>query len=160
MTTDHPAMDALARARRAYEEGLLREALALSEAAHQILQRIPGTPHQAGLVASFYGLLLGTVGRRPHQGLALAREAARGAFWEPRVYEHLARLHLATGERGDALAVIERGLHIAPDDRDLVALRRSLGVRQNLPIPFLPRNHFLNRWLGRARAKRVVPSPA
>lgn len=149
----HPALETLRRATNAYRLGQAREALALAEAAYRIATEIPGAPPQVGTISSFYGLLLGTVGRRPEEGLGLCREAAGRNFWEPEVYEHMARLQMSLGERRAALETIERGLALSPEDRGLLEFRQSLGVRRSPPVPFLDRSHPVNRWMGMWRAR-------
>lgn len=156
----HPALDTLRRAVNAHRLNQSREALALAEAAYRMLQQIPGAPPQSGSVISFYGFLLGTVGKRPADGLALCREAVADHFWEPRVYEHLARLELAIGERKHALEATERGLALAPEDRDLLQFRTQLGVRQAPPIRFLHRSHPINVFFGRLRRRPADPTTA
>jgi tetratricopeptide (TPR) repeat protein len=150
----HPALDTLRRAVNAHRLNQAREALALAEAAYRMLQQIPGAPPQSGSVVSFYGFLLGTVGRRPAEGLALCREAVADHFWEPRVYEHMARLELAIGERRRALEAAERGLALSPEDRDLLGLRSDLGIRKSPPIRFLDRSHPINVFFGRMRRRQ------
>jgi hypothetical protein len=70
-------------------------------------------------------------------------------FWEPRVYEHLARLELLLGSRRNALEALNRGLAVADGDRELRALRESLGRRRRPPVAFLGRSHPINVTLGR-----------
>lgn len=149
----HPAIDTLQRATNARKLGRDREALALAEAAYRMLTQIPGAPPQSGAVVSFYGLMLGTAGQRPAEGRRMCREAVAQHFWEPRVYEHLARLEFAMGERRRALEAAERGLALAPDDRDLRSIRSQLGVRRPPSIRFLHRSHPLNVFIGRLRSR-------
>jgi hypothetical protein len=146
---DHPGFAALARSRAAHRNGHSREALALAEAAHRMLRDIPGAPKDASVIPSWYGFLLGTVGSRSSEGLALCRSAAETLFWEPEVHENLARLQLACGNRKDAVASIERGLSLAPEHAGLLDLRTSIGWRRRPPLPFLDRSHPLNKALGK-----------
>lgn len=146
---DHPSFDTLARSRAAHRNGQAREALALAAASFRMLREIPGAPRDAAIIPSWYGLLLGTVGSRASEGLALCRNAASELFWEPRVLENLARLELACGHRKDAVATLERGLAIAPDDEGLHELRAEMGRRKRPPLPFLERSHPVNRTLGK-----------
>lgn len=156
---DHPALETLRRAVNCYRLGQPREALALAEAAYKMTDEIPGAPVHTGVVGSWYGFLLGTIGRRPADGLAICRAAAANNFWEPRAYELLAKLELAIGNRRQALETAERGLAVAPEDQELSAFRQSLGVRKAPPFPFLGRQHPLNRWIGRLRTKNVGVRP-
>jgi tetratricopeptide (TPR) repeat protein len=146
---DHPSFDTLARSHAAHQNGQAREALALAAASYRMLRDIPGAPRDAAIIPSWYGLLLGTVGNRASEGLALCRNAASELFWEPRVHENLARLEMACGHRKEAVSALERGLAIAPENRELRELRHQLGRRRKPPLPFLDRSHPLNRVLGR-----------
>jgi hypothetical protein len=95
-----------------------------------------------------------TVDGRLAEGLRLCREAADVVFWEPRVFEHLARLEIEAGSRSRALDAVRRGLNLAPGDRDLLAIRRWLGVRRKPPIGFLHRENVLNQLFGRLTYRR------
>ncbi|RMG48944.1 MAG: hypothetical protein D6718_00730 [Acidobacteria bacterium] len=143
----------------AHRAGRPREALALAEAAWKMTREIPGAPPRAAVVQSWYGYLLATVAGKRRDGMELCRDALRRVFWEPRCYELLARLEIESGFRRKALETIERGLQVAPDDPDLQAIRRWLGIRRPPPFPFLDRAHPLNRWVGRL-LHRARPQPA
>lgn len=156
----HPCFSTLERALIAYRSGRTREALALAEAAFRLSKDLPGASTQAGAVSSWYGYLLGTVGGNLDDGLLLCRDAAEHVFWEPRVFENLARLEIEAGSRTAALAAIRRGLNLNPEDRELKVIRRWLGVRRPPAVRFLGRNHPLNRFLGQLthRPPRIVAS--
>ena len=53
---------------------------------------------------------------------------------------------------------------IDPGNAAIRALLEEFGSRRSQVLPFLPRGHLLNRWLGRARARlatvRGTPSAA
>lgn len=146
---DHPCFATLVRSRAAHKSGQSREALALAEASYRMLRDIPGAPRDAAVIPSWYGFLLGTVGNRRSEGLALCRNAASELFWEPLVHENLARLELACGHRKDAVSTLERGLALAPDHDGLRELRTQMGRRRPPPLPFLGRENRVNRVLGR-----------
>jgi hypothetical protein len=154
--SEHPSFKTLERARQAYRAGQMQEALAFAEAAHRMVAEIAGTTPQVGLVTAWYGFLAGTIGGRAAEGLRHCREAARTCFWDPRVFELLARLELRVGSRRRALAAICRGLQLAENDRELLALRNSMGLRRSPPLSFLDRKHFLNRYLGSIRHRMLT----
>ncbi len=149
----HPSQETLQRAIRAFRHGHPREALALAEAAHRMVEEIPGNPPHAGLAASWRSYLRALVDDELLEGLEGVRAAATIAFWEPRVFSHLAQLELRVGSRRRALDAVRRGLVLAPEDRELLAIRAELGVRQDPPLRFLSRTHPVNRMLGAWRAK-------
>ena len=148
---NHPALKTLERTRMAIRANALGEAYALAEAAHRMLEQIPGAPPQALVASSYYGYLHGTVGGHPREALEICRHAAHAVFWEPRVFEFLARLELLVGTRSRALGAVERGLQLSASDRELNALRKSLGMRQPPPVSFLHRGHPVNVVLGKIR---------
>lgn len=150
---EHPCFETLNRATKAWNTGRRNQAFALAEAAWRMVQDIPGAPPQAGLVGSWFGYLLARVDGKLTEGLELVRQAADTAFWEPRVFEHLAVLELEAGSRRRCLNALRRGLALAPDDPDLARLRRRLGIRRRPSVGFLNRRHPLNRLLGQMRRR-------
>jgi hypothetical protein len=150
----HPCFTTLDRALVAYRKGRHREALALADAAWKLTKQVPGAPTHAAVVGSWLGFLMATVDSRLRDGLKLCREAADVVFWEPRVFDHLARLEIQAGSRQRALAAVRRGLKLSPDDRDLQSVRRWLGVRRRPPIRFLHRDNPLNRLFGKLSYKQ------
>ena len=102
---------------------------------------------------SYYGLCLGLVERRFNEGLELCRSAAKEEFFNPELYHNLARVHLAFGFKAEGIRYVRRGLMIDPGHPGMRTELRQLGVRQPPMLPFLPRRHPLNRWLGRVRER-------
>jgi tetratricopeptide (TPR) repeat protein len=95
-----------------------------------------------------YSLCLG-YGKELRRGIELCKRAQNADPRNPHIYWCLAQLHLLGGSRKDAIEAVERGLRAVPDNFVLLRLRKRLGVRQPLPIPFLDRKHRLNIRLGR-----------
>lgn len=152
----HPSISTLERAVLAFRRGLGREALALAEAAWQMAEKIPNAPPEAWMAESWYGYLLGTMARRPQEGLSRCRSAAAKVSWDPRSFEFLARLELATGNRKEAWEALQRGLELAPDNPELIILKQTLGVRRPPPLPFLHRSNPVNILLGRLRSRLTL----
>jgi hypothetical protein len=142
----------------AFRLGRKREALALAEAAHQMVIEIPNGPAQDGEASAWYGYLLALTAGQLKEGLDVCRRTAARCFWEPRVHEYLARLELAAGLRRNAIAACERGLALSPDDVELTTLRETMGVRRSPALRFLNRSHPLNRWFGRLRGQPRRPT--
>jgi tetratricopeptide (TPR) repeat protein len=144
-------MDATFTAEEHYQRGLAlldtergAEALEHFRAAHA-LER-PNARY-----ASYYGLGLALVERRFNKGVELCREAVKVEFFAPDLYRNLARVHLAFGFKIEGLRYLRRGLMIDPANAPILDDLRELGMRQRPVLNFLPRRHFLNRWLGRLR---------
>lgn len=78
--------------------------------------------------------------------VAVSREST-----DPELHLNLARVQAQSGNRTGALSSIERGLRIAPYHRGLRRALKRLDRRKQPPLPFLDREHPLNRALGKAR---------
>jgi tetratricopeptide (TPR) repeat protein len=102
---------------------------------------------------SYYGLCLALVESRFNEGLELCRSAAKEEFFNPELYHNLARVHLAFGFKAEGIRYVRRGLMIDPGHLGMRDELCDLGVRRAPILPFLPRRHRLNRWLGRLRER-------
>jgi tetratricopeptide (TPR) repeat protein len=144
-------MDATFSAEDHYRTGLSlleserrAEALEHFRAAH-------GLERQSARYASYYGLGLALVERRFNKAVELCRAAVKDEFFAPDLYRNLARVHLVFGFKMEGIRYLRRGLMIDPANAEILADLRDLGVRRQPVLGFLPRRHFLNRWLGRLR---------
>jgi tetratricopeptide (TPR) repeat protein len=109
-------------------------------------------------IVSYYGLLIGTVEGKVRQGLDLCDRAVAVAFFDADVQINLARLHLASGWRSRAIAVLLRAIRLDPGNPRLLHEIRRINPRAKPPLSFLRRSHPLNKYLGltRARLSRLV----
>jgi tetratricopeptide (TPR) repeat protein len=105
---------------------------------------------------SAYALGLALVRGQFIAGIELARRAVQQACSDPDLYLDLARIHLAFGSKAEGVRNLRRGLMVAPEHERLNLELEKLGVRRVPPIRFLPRNHLLNRGLGRLHNWIVV----
>jgi len=131
-------------------EGRHAEALECFRAAHQVDRANPR-------YRSHYGLGLALVERRFDRALELCRSAAKEEFFNPELYHNLARVHMAFGYKSEAIRYLRRGLMIDPAHAGLATDLEQLGRRQPAVLPFLPRSHPVNRWLGRLRHRFAGP---
>jgi predicted Zn-dependent protease len=99
-------------------------------------------------VMAGYGLAIGMTGDL-EEGLATCQRALSTDRRNPDIWAALARLMLLSGDRKKAFDAVARGLRLAPRHRELLDLRRSLGVRRRPPVPFLTRDNPLNVCIGR-----------
>ncbi len=101
----------------------------------------------ASALASF-ALALGHNGEL-HRGLELCKRAQIADSRDSYISWCLAKLQLLNRNRKEAIETVERGLRVSPGNFILLRMRKTLGVRQPPPLPFLDRNHGLNVRLGR-----------
>ena len=102
---------------------------------------------------SFGGLAVATEDGDVKTGLAWCERALELAFYDPQMYINLARLHERTGWKTQAAQVLRKGLRIDPGNKKLLAEINRVAPRTPNAIPSLPRNHPVNRYLGKLRAE-------
>lgn len=101
---------------------------------------------------SYYGLCLVVLRQDPPRGLALCKRAVDESGNRSEFYWALGKAYLALRRKRQAITAFEHGLQIGDDARIVAELRR-LGLRNPPLLSFLPRHNFINRYLGRWRAK-------
>ncbi len=121
------------------------------------LSRAYLTNPQSARYRSSYALALALVRRQFLGAVELARAAIRQEFYNPELYQNLARIHLAFDCKAEAIRFLKRGLMVDPEHEALQKLMAGLGVRRRAPLRFLPRSHLVNRLLGRLQARRWRP---
>ena len=100
------------------------------------------------LYRSWHGLSLVYCG--DVSGLNLCRNAARLETVHADVFLNLALAELKLQHRKRACQAVSLGLKLDARHKPLLALRRRMGVRRPLLLPFLKRDNLLNKWLGKA----------
>jgi hypothetical protein len=88
-------------------------------------------------------------------GLNLCRRAAAMETIQARVFVNLALAELKLKHRKRACSAVKIGLSIDHTDPNLLKLRDRMGVRRSPALPFLKREHLLNKWLGRYTWQRL-----
>lgn len=104
-----------------------------------------GDPLRAKYV-SYCGFARVLAGDR--DGLYWCREAIRHDREDGDLYLNLARVEFFHQNRRYAVAALQQGLVLHERHAGLQLLGKKLGLRRRQPIPFLPRGHKLNQWLG------------
>jgi predicted Zn-dependent protease len=135
-----------------------RRGLALLEAGHghegfEHLSRAYLIDPQNARFRSSYALALALVRGQFLGAVELARAAVRQEFYNPDLYLNLARIYLAFDFKADAIRFLRRGLMVDPENNAVQRRLADLGIRRRPPIRFLPRNHAINRFLGRMQAR-------
>jgi len=140
--------ESLKRGQELLRAGLETAALEHFASAHR------ARPEDARL-RSYYGWAVATVEHRLERGLGLCREALRADGSCAEVYLNLARVLMTHGRKAEGIRYLKRGLMVDPHDATLIQEWRRLGMRRPPVLPFLPRRHLVNRWLGRVRGRLV-----
>ena len=100
---------------------------------------------------SFFGVAIALAEKKWATAELYCRRALQMKRSNARFHVNLAEVYLGAGRRQDAVQTLRMGLACAKRRRLLVRAFSKLGVRQPLVLPFLNRNHFLNRYSGIAR---------
>jgi hypothetical protein len=101
---------------------------------------------------AFYGLAVGHA-ENVRDGLKICFQALSSDRRNSNAYLCLARLYVLADSKKNAVDVLGQGIRVCENRRELIALRRALGVRQVRAIPFLPRDNAVNVRLGRVLRK-------
>lgn len=104
-------------------------------------------------VLSYGGLLVATEQGDVKTGLAWCERAVEMAFYDAQMYINLARLHERTGWKTQAAQVLRKGLRIDPENEKLLVEINRVSPRTPDAIPALPRDHVINKTIGKMRAK-------
>ena len=108
----------------------------------------------AELSGQFYSYLGYGIARYEHrvkEGLALCQHSIKVQFYEPDNYVNLARVYLLARNRRKAVEALTRALKLNASHGGARALAHEIGWRRPPVIPFLSRDNFLNRLLGKMR---------
>ena len=103
------------------------------------------------LYYSYLGVGLAAYESKYKRGLELCQKGIQTGFLEPDNYLNLARIYWLRDRLDLAHDAHGCGLEIDPEHHRIRRLRRVLGQRQLVTLPFLPRSHWLNLLLGRLR---------
>jgi hypothetical protein len=106
---------------------------------------------------SWFGLSLALVRKQIKPGVDLCRRAIDLEFYNGDHYANLARVYVAANNRRKALETLEAGMKVAKDNDYLLSVRKSMGIRSRVALPFLDRTNPINVSLGQARhAKQLA----
>lgn len=113
-----------------------------------------GEPGSAlpGLFYSYLGYGIARCQGKVSEGRKLCEHSIKVEFYESENYLNLARTCLLAKDRAGAVRAVRGGLKIDPQNLDLLAIYRDLGIRQDPVIRFLSRRNPFNMLLGRIRS--------
>jgi Flp pilus assembly protein TadD len=106
---------------------------------------------------SFFGLALARAERKWDKAAELCEQAIELKRREIQFHLNLADLYVTAGRRENALDTIDRALQSFGNDKRLRIARNRVENRRAPVIPFLTREHFLNRELGKVRHRILGP---
>ncbi len=128
------------------------------EYARYALEEFPDEP----VLSSFYGYLIARQKSNIQDGLLWCQEALKRALRAhlpeinlALIYLNLGRVHLLNNDRRSAIRAFKTGLGYDPDNKEINRELVSLGVRKPPVIPFLPRSHPINKYLGKLRHRWI-----
>ena len=97
--------------------------------------------------SSYLGFCIAKERGQFKKGMFLCRDALEKEPDNPVHYLNLGRIHLAAGDKGEAIKVLRQGLaHGA--NQELVGLLNSIGTRKPPVIASLSRENLINKYLG------------
>jgi hypothetical protein len=136
---------------KSYQKG--RESL-LAEDYKAAKREFADTLNSVGEQHQFYNQIISYLGlaqvlTSDRNGLLLCRDAASSEAVEADVYLNLACAEWHADNRQRAVEAINLGRQIDAGHQQLVRASALIDSRRRNALPFLSREHFLNRWLGR-----------
>lgn len=81
----------------------------------------------------------------------MSKSSSEVSEFRPKPYLCRAETYLLIGKKEAAIAALDRGLRIDPEDQELLKARGEFGWRKTRFVSTLPRGHFINRVVGRLR---------
>lgn len=106
---------------------------------------------------SYFGLSMALANRARHPAVSLCENAATTDPFDPVLQLNLGRAYLKTQRRTKAIQAFAEGLKIDPLNTQLREAFAAADRRRRPPLPWLGRDHPLNRSLGRLRASWTRP---
>ena len=120
-----------------------------AKGAHQIFEKAYRRNLNDSRVLSNYGLTLVLIEGDRQRGIRFCEEAVRRGPATTEMLVNLARALVVTRNKEQAVRALQRAMELAPTDPRVRHEFLALGLRRPPPIPWLSRNFFLNRWLGK-----------
>jgi len=100
---------------------------------------------------SYVGVAVAAAEQKWAEAEKLCHSAMRMNRRQAQLYLNLAEVYVAADRKQDAADILARGLHYAPHDRRLKMALDRLALRRSPVLTFLPRQHLINRGLGKVR---------
>lgn len=104
---------------------------------------------------SFLGLAIARAERKWEQAAELCEIAVQLRRNESQFHLNLAEVYASAGRRDKALDTLDAALALFGEDERLKRARSRVEQRRSPMLPFLTRDHFLNRTLGKLRHRTL-----
>lgn len=139
--------------RRQVEAGNYREALPFFK---EMLEK--GKKEENGKFSqpahkSYYALCMTMVYGPTREAILLSERAVSKEFYNPDLFCNLGLVYMRCGKRGPAFRAFKRGLALKSNHLRIAKALKQYEGRATRFLNFLPRQHFLNRWIGRIRIR-------
>jgi tetratricopeptide (TPR) repeat protein len=105
---------------------------------------------------SFLGLSLARAEKKWKPAIEFCETALRMKRNEARLYLNLAEVYVSAGQREKAVQILDAAARNMRDDAAIKRMRHKLGLRNPVVLPFLDRQHLLNRALGKWRCRAAA----
>ncbi len=128
------------KAQEAFKTGRTLEALAFSEKAFNL--EPDNSKYQ-----SFLGVCIAYERGVVKEAIELCQKALEVNPLKSENYLNLGKVYLRTGYKTKAVDIFREGLKVEKD-AEIIAELQALGLRKKNIVPFLDRNHFVNKYLG------------
>ncbi len=102
---------------------------------------------------SYQGLALAAAEQNWDEAEEICLAAVRMKRTQAELYLNLAHLYHLAGKKEEAVDALKTGIQLTKRDPRLVEMLQKFGSRRTAVLSFLPRAHFLNRGLGKIRAR-------
>jgi predicted Zn-dependent protease len=109
----------------------------------------PGNPRYL----SYYGLIVALAEDNLQDGINFCRAAIHRVSYEPDFFINLSKVYSKAGQRKKALEALVEGLNFDKNEARIIMEMKRIGVRRRPSLRFLPRNHILNKTLGKLTYK-------
>ena len=153
---DVEGMDLLQLARKQVLKGDYAEALRSFQLALQVLV-FDGNLAVHPQYLSHYGVALAGSAGKIEEGRRLCERSIQLEPYEPEHYLNLGVVLQMRGDQAGAFRAFTRGLSVRSDHPDLLERIRTADRRRVVLFPSLPRNHVLNRCLGKIISASRLP---
>jgi Flp pilus assembly protein TadD len=134
--------------------GFLKNGYANSALPH--LRRAVESERHNPYYLSFLGLSIARAERKWDEAVKLCETALSLKRNEIQLYLNLAEVYVACGRRVSAVDTLDRALESFGSEPRLIKARNRVEIRRSPIVPFLRRQHFLNRGLGKLRHRALV----